>query len=186
VDIRGRGPAPRSHHGRRSAADAVEPAPERARVRLAKPPTLDTQDWSFTRPWTAPRRAGDDAALAQIGADYLSGLKLSIETQEALSTRLFDRPVAQVLLLHANEVGATRWPARFDWLAATDHRFVDADAALTDPALSEPHDYLGEYGPGLWSSTRSGSSVEPRSHCSATRSRADCTAPRCPRAGASH
>jgi uncharacterized protein (TIGR02246 family) len=114
------------------------------------PPTLDTQDWSFNRPWIEARRAGDEEELERIGDRYQRAMSLSVEAQERLSDELFDHRPAQILLLHANEVGTAQWDPLFRWLLETGHRFADVDEVLDDPALAETHDYVGDYGPGFW------------------------------------
>ena len=57
--------------------------------------------------------------------------------------RLFGRELPQILLLHANEVGAAHWDRLFTWLEATGHRFVSADELLADPVFDEPHAFVG-------------------------------------------
>jgi pimeloyl-ACP methyl ester carboxylesterase/ketosteroid isomerase-like protein len=114
------------------------------------PVTIDDQDWSFDRPWTEAARAGDAKAREAIAADYLAALRIEVRDQEATGDRLFGRRVPQVLLLHANAVGAAQWDALFTWLEESGHRFAAADEVLADPAFAEPHRYLSRYGSGLW------------------------------------
>lgn len=118
------------------------------------PVTLDNQDWSYEAGWVAARRAGDKAALARIGADYQAAMRLHIEHFEKRGARLFGRPTPEILLLHANEVGAAQWDALFSWLKATNHRFATVDEVLADPAYSEPENYMDNDGPGLWERIR--------------------------------
>ncbi|MFQ5599258.1 MAG: SgcJ/EcaC family oxidoreductase [Candidatus Krumholzibacteriia bacterium] len=114
------------------------------------PVTIDNQDWSFEERWVEARRAGDAAALEKIAAEYQSALRLEVVYHERHGDELFGRPVPQVLLLHANEVGTTQWDGLFTWLESTGHRFAPADEVLADPAFAEPHEYVGSHGPGLW------------------------------------
>ncbi len=73
------------------------------------PVTIDNQDWSFESPWARARQRGDAAVLAAVGEDYLASLRISVRHHERTSAWLFDRPVPQILLLHANHVGAAQW-----------------------------------------------------------------------------
>jgi peptidoglycan/xylan/chitin deacetylase (PgdA/CDA1 family)/ketosteroid isomerase-like protein len=117
------------------------------------PVTLDNQDWSFERGWVDAQRAGDTAALDSIGAAYQMQLQLEIADQESRGERLLGRALPQILLLHANEVGATQWDALFTWLESDRggrHRFASADEVLADSAFSIAHDFVGRYGCGLW------------------------------------
>lgn len=120
------------------------------------PVTIDDQDWSFEAPWGAARRAGDPAVLALVGEDYQASLRLAVRHNEENSDELFGRPVPQVLLLHANEVGAAQWDRLFTWLESTGHRFAEADEVLADPALREEHRFAGAYGFSLWDRIRDG------------------------------
>ena len=80
------------------------------------PVTYDNQDWSYERPWIHARRAEDAGTLAEIGEDYLAALRLSIRHHERTGDRLFERELPQILLLHANEVGAAQGERLCSWL----------------------------------------------------------------------
>ena len=56
----------------------------------------------------------------------------------------------QVLLLHANEVGAAQWDALFTWLEGRGYRFAGADEVLADPAFTAPHRFVAGPGGSLW------------------------------------
>ena len=71
------------------------------------PVTIDTQDWSFEAPWLKAAGRRDEPALRVVGEDYQAALRLSVRDQERTGDRLFDRQLPQVLLLHANAVGAS-------------------------------------------------------------------------------
>lgn len=133
----------------RAKLDAVRAALERSGQR-AVPVTIDDQDWSFEEPWVTARRAGDSKGLARTAEEYQLALRLEVLTQTALGDELFGRPVAQVLLLHANEVGASQWDALFTWLESRGYRFATADEVLADPAVATPSSFVGTHGPGLW------------------------------------
>jgi len=114
------------------------------------PVTIDDQDWSFDKPWTVARRAGDAKGMARVASDYQAALRLAARHHEARGDRLFGRPVPQILLLHANEVGSAQWDALFSWLEESGHRFATADEVLADPAFAEPHRFVATHGVGLW------------------------------------
>ncbi|HVR95134.1 MAG TPA: SgcJ/EcaC family oxidoreductase [Thermoanaerobaculia bacterium] len=114
------------------------------------PVTLDNQDWSFEEPWVEARKKGDAAALARVAEAYHESLHVEVRGHEEVGDGLLGRPAPQILLLHANEVGAAQWDRLFAWLEERGYRFATADEVLADPAFSEPHRYVGRYGPGLW------------------------------------
>ena len=112
--------------------------------------TIDDQDWSFERPWVEARRHNDGDAMARIGLEYLESLRLSVRHHERTGDRLAGRVTPQILLLHANEVGAANWDDLFTWLTATGHVFASPDQVLPDPLFASPPPYLGTHGPGYW------------------------------------
>ncbi len=123
------------------------------------PVTIDDQDWSYEEPWVAAgRRGGPDGAEEQkrIADDYHAALRLEIEHHEGVGDALFDRVTPQVLLLHANAIGAAEWDRLFTWLEETGHRFAAADEVLADPAFADPPAYVGDFGCSLWDRIRDG------------------------------
>lgn len=114
------------------------------------PVTIDTQDWSFEEPWVEARKKGDGRALARIGEEYQQALQLEVRTYESLGDELFGRPVPQILLLHANEVGSAQWDRLFTWLEERGYRFAGADEVLADPAFAKPQRYVSHFGSSLW------------------------------------
>ncbi len=114
------------------------------------PVTLDNQDWSFEKDYVQARRGGRKEDLLRVAEDYRSALRLHIVHFESAGERLFGRPTAEILLLHAGEIGAAEWDALFTWLERTNHRFATADEVLADPAYATPHEYVAEDGVSLW------------------------------------
>jgi peptidoglycan-N-acetylglucosamine deacetylase len=113
-------------------------------------PTIDNPDYAFEEEWVMARRRGDRPALDRIADAYQRAMRLDVEAQESLADEFFGRRVPQILLLHANEVGAAQWDALFGWLESTGHRFAAADDVLKDPAVNVSHSFIFESGPGLW------------------------------------
>lgn len=114
------------------------------------PVTLDNQDWSYDGPWTRARRAGDEAAAAAIADDYHAALRFSIRHHERRGDRLLGRKTPQILLLHANAIGAAEWGRLFAWLEGTGHRFARVDEVLAEPTLGDPPAVVAPYGYGAW------------------------------------
>jgi peptidoglycan-N-acetylglucosamine deacetylase len=114
------------------------------------PVTIDNQDWSFEAPWVEARKAGDSARMARLTEDFQHALRLEVLTQTALGDEWIGRASPQILLLHANEVGTAQWDALFTWMKGRGFRFASPDEVLADPAFSLPHEFVGQYGGGLW------------------------------------
>ncbi len=116
----------------------------------AMPVTIDDQDWSFEERWVTARRAGDAIGMAQLADEYQAALRLEVLAQTETGDDLFGRPVPQILLLHANEVGAAQWDALFTWLESRRYRFARADEVLADEAVATPPPYVNDPGGSLW------------------------------------
>lgn len=114
------------------------------------PVTLDTQDWLFEEPWVEARRQKNQREMDRIGEEFQDMMRLEVRTAETTGDSLYGRALPQVLLVHANEVGAAQWDRFFTWLRDRGYRFAAADEVLADPVFSEPHRFVGHVGPGLW------------------------------------
>ena len=112
--------------------------------------TIDDQDWSFEERWVNARRAGDAAEAARVAEEYQTALRVEVLTQTEAGDELFGRPVPQILLLHANEVGAAQWDELFTWLELRGYRFTRADEVMADEAISTPPPYVNDPGGSLW------------------------------------
>lgn len=107
----------------------------------ALPVTIDNQDWSFEQPFVQGK---------PVSEEYQEALHVAVRTAEARGDKLVGGVSPQILLLHANAVGAAEWDRLFTWLEQTGHRFATADEVLAHPVFSEPHEFIGTHGPSLW------------------------------------
>lgn len=105
------------------------------------PVTIDNQDWSFEEPFVQGK---------PVSEEYQEALHVAVRSAEARGDKLVSGVSPQILLLHANAVGAAEWDRLFTWLEQTGHRFATADEVLAHPIFSEPHEFLGTHGPSLW------------------------------------
>ena len=65
---------------------------------------------------------------------------------ETMSEALFGRQIAQVLLIHANQLNADTLDRTLKTLEAHGYAFVPFETALADPAYSSPDGYAGQWG----------------------------------------
>ena len=65
---------------------------------------------------------------------------------EALEHALFGRPIAHVLLVHANALNADHLGRLLRVYRRRGYRFVSLDDALADPAYRSPDSYVGRAG----------------------------------------
>jgi len=114
------------------------------------PVTIDNQDWSYDNPWRDARLAGDEAAVASVAEDYHAALRLAVRHHETRGDRLLGRTTPQILLLHANAIGAAEWGRLFDWLEGTGHRFARIDEVLAEPVFADLPAVATPFGYGAW------------------------------------
>jgi len=109
------------------------------------PVTIDTADWAYAERWV--KATGE--ARDRVREEYLAHLRTVVRHYERLGDRVHGRETPQILLLHANSVGADNLDALLSWLAR-DHRFVTVDEIMADPAITRRPDYVGRRGVSLW------------------------------------
>ncbi|HVG58684.1 MAG TPA: polysaccharide deacetylase family protein [Hyalangium sp.] len=105
------------------------------------PVTIDNQDWSFEEPFVQGK---------PVSEEYQEALRVAVRNAEVRGDRLVSGVSPQILLLHANAVGAAEWDRLFTWMKQRGHRFATADEVLAHPIFSEPHEFIGTHGPSLW------------------------------------
>ncbi len=111
------------------------------------PVTINVQDWSFDRPWAAAVAGGGAAEQDTVRQDYLASIRVSVTRTETQADGLLKRRTPQVLLLHANGVGAANWDRLFTWLARG-HRFASADDVMADETFRELPLDVAQFGYG--------------------------------------
>lgn len=120
------------------------------------PFTVENADYVFNALYAEALAAGDAERAVRLRAAYLEHTERALSFFEAQAQELFDRPIAQVLLLHANAINADAMPELLSGLARRGYRFVDLATALEDPAYATPDGYVGPAGPSWLHRWRAG------------------------------
>ena len=107
------------------------------------PVTIEHDDWMFACVYERSDAAGKQRTLAA----YLPHLDLALDAFERMSQELFGRQIAQVFLIHANEINADSLDLTLQRLRDRGYRFITLDEALTDPAYASPTAASRQYGP---------------------------------------
>lgn len=95
------------------------------------PVTVATSEWVLAFAWR--NAAGDPAMQAEIAAALRQHLLEGLEVASALGRRITGREVAQITLLHANELVADQLDEILVDLRAAGWTLVSAEEALEDP-----------------------------------------------------
>ena len=109
------------------------------------PVTLDDDDYVLARVYATA--LADDPKLAQRVKDaYVPYMESIFAFFEARSKEVAGHEIAQVLLLHANQLNADSMPALLEMMRRRGYQFVTLDTALRDAAYRLPEEYAGTGG----------------------------------------
>lgn len=110
------------------------------------PVTFDNSDWMFNFVYTDALTRGDRPLADRVATAFLAHIEDSVAFYEDAEQRMFGRPIAHVLLLHANQLNADHFAAVAAMLRRRGYAFVTLEQALRDPAYAEPDTYVGPSG----------------------------------------
>ncbi|MEZ5353640.1 MAG: polysaccharide deacetylase family protein [Bryobacteraceae bacterium] len=111
------------------------------------PFTVENADYMFDWVRWKVAAAGDPQLVKNVEAAYLAHHESMVDYFEKLSYSYFGRDVAQILLIHTNEINHRMLPAILASIRKRGYRFVTLDEALRDPAYSTEDRYYGTNGP---------------------------------------
>ena len=115
----------------------------------AAPVTVDYADYAFAGVYRAQLRSGAAETAAKIAAAYLEQVDAGFEYAERASTEVFGREVAQILLIHCNELNARTLRQSIARMRARGYRFIALDEAMRDSAYDRRDTFAGPGGTWL-------------------------------------
>lgn len=107
------------------------------------PVSIDNGDYVFA---AAYDRAPADSVRRRVADEYVRYMEAVTAYYEQQSHALFGREIAQVLLLHANQLNADHFDRLAEMLARRGYAFVPLEDALRDPAYASEDTYTGPAG----------------------------------------
>jgi peptidoglycan/xylan/chitin deacetylase (PgdA/CDA1 family) len=108
--------------------------------------TVDNSGWLLTQADARALRAGDAALREAVRRAFVRHIVAAVEHADRVARRKVGRPVAQVLLLHANTLVDHGLDSLLTALSARGVEFVSLQEALRDPVYERPDDYVGRKG----------------------------------------
>ena len=114
------------------------------------PVTVETSDWWYAKRWFDANKVGDAAAAARYRQAWRWNLEESTLIAEGLAQAVVGRQPPQILLLHANEIGAHHIAGYLAWLKRRGYRFVTLAEALKDPVYARPVRLTSPTGDNHW------------------------------------
>lgn len=137
---------PYLHAGQTEASHrAVLQFLEGRKYRVA-PVTVDYADYTFAAAYAREVRAGNVDQANRIRQAYIDQVDPGFEHAEKASTDVFGREIAQILLIHCNELNSV---AVRDTIARMRHRgytFITLEEAMDDPAYGRRDTFAGPGG----------------------------------------
>lgn len=110
-----------------------------ARGYRVAPVTIDNEDWRFGQAYRQAEAAGDPALMERIGEAYVAHMAAVLDAMEPYSADLAGgAEPPQVLLLHANSLNQSWYPAIHALYLDRGYRFVPLDEAMSDPIYQHP------------------------------------------------
>lgn len=113
------------------------------------PITVDYADYAFAGPFARALAAGDVDLATRIRQAYVAQVDLGFAHAEQASIDVFGREIAQILLIHCNELNAVALGETIAKMRARGYRFITLDEAMADPAYARRDTFTGPGGSWL-------------------------------------
>lgn len=110
------------------------------------PVTIDNEDYIFAKAYHIAYARDDRELMKKIGEAYVEYMTQKMKFYEASSLKLFDRNIAQTLLIHASLLNAHYLDDLAGVYAEHGYRFVSQSEVLKDPAYQTPVTRYGNWG----------------------------------------
>jgi peptidoglycan/xylan/chitin deacetylase (PgdA/CDA1 family) len=110
------------------------------------PVTIDNSEWIFARGYDIALDKKDSIMAMRIGNEYIQYMMQKVSYYEKQSEKLFNRNIAQVLLIHANSLNANYLALLLKALKANGYQFETLTETLKDTAYTSLSEYVGNGG----------------------------------------
>lgn len=110
------------------------------------PVTVDNADYMFNDILHEAETHKDSKLAEQTKREYLQFALREFDYFEDASRKLFGREIAQVFLMHDNEINTETLDELLGLLEKRGYEFVSMDEALADPAYATPDRFVGTAG----------------------------------------
>lgn len=110
------------------------------------PVTIDNADYIFSRAYDNAFDKKDKKLMKQIGDAYVPYLEAKMDYWERQSTKLFNREVKQILLLHANFINSDYFDDLAKMLKKRGYKFITLEESLQDEAYKLPDNFVRRAG----------------------------------------
>lgn len=113
------------------------------------PVTVDYADYTFAGAYTRERRRGNVEIAERIKQAYLDQVDVGFNYAERFSMELYGREIAQILLIHCNELNSVSLGESIARMRKRGYAFISLDEAMQDEAYQRPDTFAGPGGSWL-------------------------------------
>jgi peptidoglycan/xylan/chitin deacetylase (PgdA/CDA1 family) len=110
------------------------------------PVSIDNEDYLFAKAYFVAYKKDDQELMQKIGKDYIQYMEKKVAYFEQSADALFQRPIKQILLLHANLINAHYLDDLAEMYQKRGYHFISQADAIEDPAYQSKI-YGRGYGP---------------------------------------
>lgn len=137
-------------HSGANAADhqAIVDFLEKRKYRHA-PVTVDYADYTFAGAYTRELRRGNVEMAERIKQAYLDQVDVGFNYAENFSQELYGREIAQILLIHCNELNSVSLRDSIARMRKRGYTFITLEEAMRDDAYQRPDTFAGPGGSWL-------------------------------------
>ena len=128
------------------------------------PVTVDYADYTFAGAYTRALRSGKIDVAERIKTAYIDQVDVGFDHAEKASTEVYGREIAQILLIHCNELNAVAVRSTIARMRQRGYTFISLAEAMQDDAYARPDTFAGSGGSWLSrSATAIGKKIESTS-----------------------
>jgi peptidoglycan/xylan/chitin deacetylase (PgdA/CDA1 family) len=113
------------------------------------PVTVDYADYAFAGGFRSQLARGETGTAEKIRQAYLAQVDAGFEYAEKASVEVFGREIAQILLIHCNELNSVSLRDSIARMRQRGYTFITLDEAMKDPAYERPDTFTGPGGSWL-------------------------------------
>jgi peptidoglycan/xylan/chitin deacetylase (PgdA/CDA1 family) len=126
---------------------------ERRGYRVA-PVSVDYADYSFAGVYRRELRAGNIEVAERIKQAYLDQVDVGFDRAERASVEVFGREIAQILLIHCNELNSVSLRESIARIRKRGYEFISLEEAMRDEVYARPDTFAGSGGSWISRSAR--------------------------------
>lgn len=118
------------------------------------PVTVDYADYSFAGVYRRELRAGNIDVAERIKQAYLDQVDVGFDRAERASVQVFGREIAQILLIHCNELNSVSLRESIARIRKRGYQFISLEEAMRDEVYARPDTFAGSGGSWISRSAR--------------------------------